>query len=56
MINDILYSEQFLVFETPITTAAGYNDVNPVQGISYDGDNYMFTQGGGGEIISVFVN
>ena len=56
MIDDILYSEQFLVFENPITTAAGYNDSSPVEGISYDGNNYIFTQGGTCEVISVFVN
>lgn len=55
MINDILYLEQFLVFENPVDTAAGYNDIGPVEGVSYDGNNYLFTQGGS-ESISVFVN
>ena len=55
MIDDILYTDQFLVFDVPITTAAGYNDTNPVEGLSYDGNNYIFSQVGS-ETISVFVN
>lgn len=56
MIEDILYSEQFLVFENPVDTAAGYNDLGPVEGISYDGNNYIFTQSSNCESISVFIN
>ena len=55
MIDDILYTEQFLVFEVPVDTAAGYNDSGVIEGVSYDGNNYFFTQGGG-ESISIFIN
>lgn len=55
MIEDILYSEQFLVFEVPESTAAGYDNPSQVKGFSYDGDNFMFTESSASEITSIFI-
>lgn len=53
--DDILYPNQFLVFEVPESTAAGYvNSSGEIQGVSYDGNNFIFAELA--EVTSVFVN
>lgn len=55
MIEDILYTDQFLVFEVPEDTAAGYvNSSGQIQGFSYDGNNFIFAELA--EVTSVFVS
>lgn len=50
MIDDILYDPLFMVFEVPDVTPGG-----EVSGLSYDGDNFIFTESVPVETVTIFV-
>jgi hypothetical protein len=54
MIGDILYTDQFLVFEIPSNQSSG----GVIQGISYDGNNFLVgsNTSSSAEIVSIFIN
>jgi len=54
MIDDILYTENFFVFDVPENTAAGYNDSGSLKAISYDGNNFISSEIS--EVVSIFIN
>lgn len=54
MIDDILYTDNFFVFDVPENTAAGYNDSGGIKAFSYDGNNFIMNDVT--EVTSIFVN